>query len=78
MNYQEWRKYRRCWCPTPQDCSPCQSRTTPPLSPPKAPKCFAPEEEDQQQTRLLCPRPSTGLVWYQNILAFQEAINPKG
>lgn len=74
-----WRKYRTCWCPTPQDCSPCQLRSqrSPPSSP-KVPKCVAPADLDLQQTTLLCPLPSSGLVWYQNIQAFQEAHNPKG
>lgn len=78
MNYQEWRKYRQCWCPTPQDCSPCLHRMHTKLSLPKAPKCEAPKDVDLSQTRLICPRPSSGLSWYQNIPEFQETFSPKG
>ena len=78
-NPKSWREYRQCWCPTPQDCSPCPLRMHTKLSSPKVPKCFAPEEaEDPFQTRLISPRPSSGLTWYHNIPEFQEANSPKG
>jgi len=37
MDLKEWRNYRQCWCPTPQDCKPCPQFSTSPQSSPKAP-----------------------------------------
>jgi hypothetical protein len=42
MDLSEWRVYRTCWCPTPQDCSPCTLYRSRILSPPKAPKSVGP------------------------------------
>ncbi len=81
LRLDQWREYRVCWCPTPQDCRPC-------ISWKKAAWKKGRNEVSTQnpldstfsglnQSRLLPTLPRSGLVFWQNLPGAMEALRPK-